>query len=93
MKNINKYGMLALVVITISLNTANASICKELSHSTCNKLDECRWIDKYERSDGRSVKAYCRKSNSRKPKATTTKDIPNKKDTSNQGQYRYYDDK
>jgi len=79
---------LILTLISINIRTANASICKELTHSTCNKIEECRWINRYKRADGKSVKAYCRKSNT-KSKAH----IESIRNTANHGHYRNYEDR
>jgi len=79
---------LALALISSNVSMANASICKELTHSTCNKIEECRWINKYERADGNSVKAYCRKSNTK-----SKVHLESKRNITNHGYYRSYEDR
>lgn len=39
---------------------AQASDCKTLEQNACSAAASCMWVGSYQRSDGRSVKAYCR---------------------------------
>ncbi|RBP52644.1 hypothetical protein [Arenicella xantha] len=39
-----------------------ASACKGLDTDACASNSSCRWVEGYERKDGRQVKAFCRSS-------------------------------
>jgi len=39
---------------------ATASSCKGLAETDCSTRDSCTWVQPYSRSDGRSVRGYCR---------------------------------
>ena len=53
---------LAAVVAAASILSANvqAAACKSLEQQACSEDTSCTWVSSYERSDGRTVKAYCR---------------------------------
>jgi len=53
---------LAAVVAAASTLSANvqAAACKSLEQKACSEAASCTWVSSYERSDGRTVKAYCR---------------------------------
>jgi hypothetical protein len=53
---------LAAVVAAVSILSANAqaAACKSLEQKACSEAASCTWVSSYERSDGRTVKAYCR---------------------------------
>ena len=49
-----------LVASTTLFSNAQASSCKSLDQQACSAEATCKWIGSYQRSDGRTVKAYCR---------------------------------
>ena len=51
----------AVVAAGSMLNVnAQAAACKSLEQKACTEDASCTWVSSYERSDGRTVKAYCR---------------------------------
>lgn len=84
----SRHQLTAILTLLISLNTlatssAEASVCKGLSKSTCESSQECRWIDGYKRKDGRPIKGYCRIQKTNKTRAEEPK--------TNQTSYRNYE--
>lgn len=56
---------LTLCLLLMILSSAGgpvfaASSCKGLTQSGCNADSQCRWVEGYERKDGRKVRAHCR---------------------------------
>jgi len=39
---------------------AHAGACKGMDEDTCSTSAACRWVDAYQRSDGREIRGYCR---------------------------------
>lgn len=39
---------------------AQATSCKSLEQQACSTEPACTWVEGYQRSDGRSVRSYCR---------------------------------
>jgi len=65
------------LVALLSAGSASAvSACKGLDDSACNSDQTCRWVEGYERKDGRQVKSFCR------TKPTSKKKADQKTDTS-----------
>lgn len=50
---------LALSSILFAFNV-QAAECKSLEQQACSTAPDCTWVGGYQRSDGRSVRAYCR---------------------------------
>jgi hypothetical protein len=48
----------ALVLAPTSLLAAQD--CRQLEEDSCKSSASCSWVNGYQRSDGRQVKAYCR---------------------------------
>jgi len=51
---------LCLGVVTMPYTSVHAGSCKNLTENNCNTDTKCTWVEGYQRSDGRNVKAYCR---------------------------------
>lgn len=58
-----------LVIFPAAFSAEN--VCKKLSKEQCDvKTQSCTWVESYERKDGKTVAAYCRK----KPESKKTSD-------------------
>lgn len=57
---------LAAGSLFFSVNSVAANACKGLSNTACTNSDSCRWVNGYERKDGRKVKSFCRSYSSKK---------------------------
>jgi len=59
---------IAALFFAVSVFTANAqaAACKSLEHKACTEDASCSWVSSYQRSDGRSVRAHCRKAPGKK---------------------------
>lgn len=74
---------LAAGSLFFSVNSVAANACKGLSNTACTNSDSCRWVNGYERKDGRKVKSFCRSYSSKKKvsKAKKVKQKTNKAST------------
>ena len=65
MKGRNTMGILSvLAVLTLALNSgaqAASSECKGMEQNSCIQAKTCRWVNSYQRSNGKKVSGYCRK--------------------------------
>lgn len=65
-QNLTKSARSSLLVVSLAtvltaMSPANAaSACKGLDNSACESQSACRWVESYERKDGRKVKGFCR---------------------------------
>ena len=62
---------LACASVMGSTSALAASACKGLDTKGCSSNSSCRWVEGYERKDGRQVKAFCRTSPVSKKTANT----------------------
>lgn len=56
-------AILLTLLAIISQPTSAEVICKGLDTEMCEMHDHCRWINGYERKDGKTVEDYCRTKN------------------------------
>ena len=65
MKGRNTMGIWSvLAVLTLALNSgvqAASSECKGMEQNSCIQAKACRWVNSYQRSNGKKVSGYCRK--------------------------------
>jgi len=58
---VSLFSAVSLVFVLSSGHAAEQGSCRALDHDACVAQPACRWVKGYQRSDGRSVAAYCRK--------------------------------
>lgn len=74
-----KLGLAILLTLLaiISQPTSAEVICKGLDTEMCELHDHCRWVNGYERKDGRTVTGYCRTKNKKHSTNKTLKENAN----------------
>ena len=45
---------------SLAVTSVQAAACKSLEQQACATEAACTWVDAYQRTDGRTVKAHCR---------------------------------
>lgn len=58
--------MACTVSMLFSVDSFAVSECKGLASSACDESTSCRWVDSYQRKDGRKVNAFCRSYSAKK---------------------------
>lgn len=76
-----KLGLVILFTLLaiISQPTSAEVICKGLDTEMCEMHDHCRWINGYERKDGKTVEGYCRTKNKKHSEHKKVDDHTNQK--------------
>ena len=58
--------VVAATATIFSTNSFAANTCKGLESSACDTSSSCRWVESYQRKDGRKVNAFCRSYSAKK---------------------------
>lgn len=73
---------LAISVISLNPSYAEDTECKSLEQDICETESFCKWVNSYERKDGKVINGYCRKGNTtKKGKQASSKQTNTKKNS------------
>lgn len=82
-KTIIRSALFTSVIVASMLASAGASAastCKGLDVSACESSSSCRWVQEYQRKDGRKVNAFCRTYSAKANVSKSNKDRQKSKD-------------
>ncbi len=70
--------LLCSAVLLIGAQAAQAEpvACKGMEQPSCIDASSCRWVNTYQRSDGRKIRGYCRKLPSQNVKDVSSRQEP-----------------